>query len=81
MVDNELTSDLFVMKISPESREMLRKGLELHGLKEVPGSKEDPLLITDFIRSTRGLIQDYGEDWIKQHRTRLVKELEILATM
>lgn len=56
----------------------LERALELHGLKELPkGWLESE--IPFFLRSTQELIDQYGEDWIKQNQVRLREELEILA--
>jgi hypothetical protein len=50
--------------------------LELLDLKEAPGGKGQEAFL---VQSTAELVAQHGEDWIREHRHRLVTELEYLA--
>lgn len=54
----------------------LEEALALLGLKDVPGGEADEGLI---LSGTNQLMREYGVDWIKANRVRLVEELQILA--
>lgn len=52
------------------------RALELLGVQTVPGGEENCL---EFLNGIRWLIAKYGEEWVREHRVRLVEESIILA--
>ncbi|MDI6872064.1 MAG: hypothetical protein QME79_12120 [Bacillota bacterium] len=58
---------------SPGKRLTLQDALRLHDLESVPKPME-----RFFLQSTQKLVDEYGEDWIRQNRGRLRDELEFL---
>jgi hypothetical protein len=54
----------------------LGRVLGLLDLKEVPGGKDQEAFL---VQATAELVAQHGEDWNREHRHRLVSELEYLA--
>jgi len=50
--------------------------LQLLEIDSLPGGQ---LLETFVLRSATGLINEHGEDWIREQRSRLVEELEFIT--
>jgi len=50
--------------------------LKLLEIDSLPGGQ---LLETFVLRSAAGLIEEHSEDWIREHRVRLVEELEFIT--
>ena len=54
----------------------LERALALLDLKEAPGGKDQEAFL---LQATAELAAQHGEDWIREHRHRLVSKLEYLA--
>lgn len=74
--ENQMSSTSNTPMDSPGTPMTLERALALHGLKEVPGGKDQEAFL---VQSTAELVAQHGEDWIREHRHRLVTELEYLA--
>ena len=56
----------------------LEKVKELLGVTDIPGTPED---LKDIVRYTENLVENYGEDWIRQNSHRLLKEWDYVLTL
>jgi hypothetical protein len=66
------------MKTTEELPLTLEDALSLLEVKEVPGGPELSGLMIGGLQS---FIERHGVDWVRQHRVRLVEELELLAEL
>ncbi|WP_094606920.1 hypothetical protein SPSIL_047610 [Sporomusa silvacetica DSM 10669] len=62
--------------MNDENKLTLSYLLQLLEIDSLPGGQ---LLETFVLRSAAGLIQEHGEDWIREQRGRLVEELEFIT--
>ncbi|MFC1877706.1 hypothetical protein ACFL2E_10625 [Thermodesulfobacteriota bacterium] len=63
-----------------ETRLTFDSVLRLHGVKELP-FLDTPELQNFAIEGTEDLLSRHGPEWIKQHRVRLIEELELISEM